>query len=122
MKKIAIGCGVVLLLCGLIIAGLIVAWPKLSKNATGWVQQKMQEQENEAKFEASWKPPTPQPSEQWFPEKVEGWTRSNAEPIHELPEVGATKDGYSATYAFNGHQIEVKAIPVTDLERDGLMQ
>lgn len=122
MKKLAIGCGVVALLCALLIGGLIVAWPKISKNATGWVQDKMKEQAAEERLDATWKPPTPQPNEQWFPEQVAGWTRSSAEPIHELPEVGATKEGYSATYALNGQRIEVKAIPVTDLERDGLMQ
>jgi hypothetical protein len=121
MKKLAIGCGVAALLCALIIAGIIVAWPKISGSATGWFQQKLQEQQELARFEASWKPPTPEPSEQWFPEQVAGWTRSTAEAIHELPEVGATKDGYSATYMLNGQRIEVKAIPVTDLERDGVM-
>jgi hypothetical protein len=144
MKKLAIGCGIVAVLCALIIAGLIVAWPKISGTAAGWFQEKMKEQENQAKFEAAWKPPTPQPSEQWFPNEVADWKRTTYAPFHEVPELSSTeaagtaapptgpanpptqehplmKDGFGATYALNGQEIEVKAIPATELEREGLM-
>jgi hypothetical protein len=122
MKKLAIGCGIVALLCAALIAGLMLAWPKIRANVTGWVQEQTKTREEQEKLDAAWQPPTAEPGAQWFPEDVGGWKRSSAEPIHEVPEVSVTRDGYRAAYIQNGHQIEVKVIPVTELESDSLFE
>ncbi|HEV7406042.1 MAG TPA: hypothetical protein VGO11_24060 [Chthoniobacteraceae bacterium] len=142
MKKLAIGCGVVLVLLAALIAGLVIAAPKIFKSATGFMQSAIKESMDNARFEAAWQPPTPEPSEQWFPEEVAGWKRASAAPFHEIPELrppkedatpgadpaapadqgpGLAKDGYGAVYQLNGHRIEVKVIVASGLEREGMM-
>ena len=144
MKKLAIGCGIVLLLLTALIAGLIMAAPKIFHSASGWLKNEMKQAAEQAKYEAAWTPPTPEPSEQWFPADVAGWKRTTAEPFHEIPELravkpddfastprpvpaagssaeeGVKKDGYLATYVLNGQRLEVKVMPATDLEKEGL--
>jgi hypothetical protein len=144
MKKLAIGCGIAALLLAALIAALIMAGPRIFNSAVGFVKNEFKVQAEQAQFERSWKPPTEEPSEQWFPEQVAGWKRIAAGPFHELPELRGTKeedpgtapgsgvssgvtkeplikDGYGATYMLNGARIEVKAIAATGLEKEGLM-
>jgi hypothetical protein len=145
MKKLAIGCGIVLLLLAALVTALIMAAPKLFNSASGWLKTEMKNAAEQARYEAAWTPPTPEPSEQWFPEEVASWKRTTAEPFHEIPELrsvkpddlestpspapgagsvqeeGVKKDGYRATYVLNGQRLEVKVIPATDLEKEGLL-
>lgn len=143
MKKLAIGCGIVLLLLAAVIAVLIYEAPRIAQSVKGFVKDAIKESAAKAKFEAEWQPPTPEPSEQWFPEEVAGWKRTTAEAFHEIPELtspklddtplpsgggagpgsgpGVDKDGYGATYMLNGQRIEVKVFAATDLEKEGLM-
>lgn len=122
MKKLGIGCGIVLLLLGIVVGAIVLAWPRISKSVTGFVQDVAKNQQEQERLNANFTPPTPDPGEQWFPAEVAGWKRFDAKPLHEVPELGVTRDGYGAVYTQGGQQITVEVIPVTPLEKEGLFE
>jgi hypothetical protein len=121
MKKVLVGCGVVLLLLAAVVAVVMLAWPKITKRVNGFVQQQKDEAAKQEAFESAWTPPAPQPDEAWFPTEVAGWKRESVAAIHDVPELKLTRDGYLGVYAQDGRHLELSVVPVTELELEALL-
>lgn len=137
MKKLAIGCGIALVLLAILIVALVMMAPKAVEMARGAWEKEVKAASDNARFEATWKPPAPELGAPWFPEEVAGWRRAEAAPIKEVPELRSpkkeitdtpgvvdtplAKDGYRAAYSLGGKGIDVIVLPATDLEMEGMM-
>src|SRR5690349_17240209 len=98
-QKFLIGCGAVLFLIVVAIGALVVASPYLIKKGKGWVDAQLAESSRLSAVESSWRPPSENIGESWFPFKAGEWSRGSVSTLDSIAELDLPRPGISAAYS-----------------------
>jgi hypothetical protein len=120
-RNFAIGCVVVLLLLGAVVAVVISQAPKLLKKGTALVMQTMADEARISALEKAWQPPSASPDAAWFPSTIGEGGLERSAPRTGIPELNISRAGQHATYRTGAGPIEVDVVPANDLEKETLL-
>jgi hypothetical protein len=122
MKKVAIGCAAVLVLIAIAIGLLIHQAPLWIKKGQSVIGQAMATEMRVSALESDWQPPAATLNDAWFPAAVGEWRLERSEPTNGFPELGLDRAGERAAYRSGAGTLDVMILPVTELERPGVME
>lgn len=119
-KKLATGCGVLLVLLAIIIGIGIYAVPKLVRKAKVAIKSNIEESNRLAAIESKWRPPSAAPDASWFPKQVENWQLTTQETSTGIPALNIERAGQYGAYRSGAEVVEVNVVTANDLEKDAL--
>ena len=121
-RKSCFGCGcLVLLIIGAIAIGIFVVAPRVMEKGAVFAGEMIESSKHRAAVESTWQPPSERPDASWFPAAVEKGTLRTSADISTVPELQLDRPGRRGTYRGEKQDIEVIVIPVSDLEREGIL-
>ena len=119
-RKLAIGCGVLLLLVAIVIGLCIYAVPKLVRKAKVAIKSSIEESNRLAAIENKWRPPSAAPDASWFPKQVGSWQLTTQEVSTGIPRLNIERGGQYGAYQSGAEVVEVNVLAANDLEKDAL--
>ena len=119
-RKLAIGCGVALLLFIIGVVALVVVIPKLIHKGLDVVKNAMAEEQRLSAFENAWSPPSASPDASWFPEKVGMWRLVTQGASTGVARLQIERVGRYGKYQLGADVVEVNVMAANDDEKHEL--
>jgi len=120
-RKVAIGCGIALLLFLIGVGAVIYIVPKLVRRGEAALKEGLDKHNRSVAFEVAWRPPAAALDASWFPKEVGAWKLTTQEPSKGILRLNIDRPGQYGAYQSGADVVEVNIMPANDLEKDALI-
>ena len=119
-RKIALGCGCLVLIVIAVIGAGIFSARHFFEKGQSWVAAQVEDSKKRAAIESAWQPPSLRPEASWFPATVGAWTLRTSEDITSVPELQLDRPGRRGKYRGEKQDMEVIVVPVSAEEHESV--